>query len=328
MNPENPHQARCMLAHRWSTTGPACLAIALLLVLAALAMTTRLASGTIDANRPGPTRVLPLANATYGGGSDPSRTQDTVALVSWRTNASRSALTLWIDVEDFSCRSDSEALFVVPRVVITARGTFSVAGAFRGWSASSTATVRASISGHFVRPDLATGTIEVANGTCTSALLTYFTGDPAASNGSGVRRAGGLYVGYFSQRSTRADVQLPFVFRLSSPGVTASGRALAGAAARVNLLGPASQACSRLDHFDQIWFDHPMSGTSFSDGEHFSLTTNSSAIATTTITWSGAFGAPAVEGSWQETSDLVSASRVTATCRTGVLHWQAIGAPG
>lgn len=130
MNPENPHQARCMLAHRWSTTGPACLAIALLLVLAALAMTTRLASGTIDANRPGPTRVLPLANATYGGGSDPSRTQDTVALVSWRTNASRSALTLWIDVEDFSCRSDSEALFVVPRVVITARGTFSVAGAF------------------------------------------------------------------------------------------------------------------------------------------------------------------------------------------------------
>lgn len=270
--------------------------------------------------------VAPLPSASFGGGSDPSRTENAVALVALRTNASGSRFTLWVDVENFNCRSDSEALFVVPSVPIAAAGGFSLTGSFTSVAAASASSVRARISGSFLRPYLARGEIEVTNGDCATASLTFFAGDPAAGRGSGARRAGMIYVGYFSQRSVRAAVNLPFVLRLSTPGVASSGKALAGAAARVNLLGRAASTCSHLEHFDQIWFDHPIAAASFSDSEHFSIPMARSQSAATSIAWSGTFGASVLRGTWQERSEVRSPARtVVASCTTGALTWSAIG---
>lgn len=273
-------------------------------------------------------RVTPLATTVFGGGSDPSRTESAVALVSFRTDAASRHLVAWIAVDDFHCKSDAIALFTLPSVAIAPGGKFSSSGTFTD-AAAHGATGNYKLTGTFTANYLVTGTIATLVGTCAMGTHTYWAADPGFAGGSGVRRPGAMYVGYTSERSLRVNVQLPFTLRLSTPGKPSTGKAVAGAAAYPNLVQGTSQAiCTLLDEFVNVWFDHAFVN-SFTDHETLKGAASPTETAVTYTTWTGHFSSHSVNGTWS-TDGVAENSSTHANvgqCNSGPLTWRAIAVP-
>jgi hypothetical protein len=258
------------------------------------------------------------AGARFGGGSDPSRTQNVIALVAFATARSGRSLNLWVEATDFKCGApDGQALFVVRGVKIASSGAFRTAGTFSN-AVPGTGPGRYRLSGRFVRRDLAAGSVHLNVGSCEMGALAWKAANPAAGLGSGVKHAGGTYAGYTSQWSTRADVQLPFVVRLS-----ANGHVVAGVTTSVNVSGT-SALCTGSDW--QLWFGRPFA-KSFSDTEDLQEPgPGQGELGTWHFVVGGRFGGRKVTGTWRETGTITrqSDNRVLARCSSGGVTWQAV----
>lgn len=268
------------------------------------------------------------STASYGGGSDPSRSQNVVALVSLKTNATASAVDVWMDLQNFNCRgNDSELLATATAVPLSQGpdGTYD----FQFSSPSSDGSGSYQITGSFVNSMAqldsasnalveATGTVEGTSGSCAFPKLTWTAADPTSGATSGVKEKGQSYGGYFSMASRVAPVQLPVEL-----AIAANGNGIAGVTARVNL--GTVDACGQLSHFDQFWFRRHL-GRSFKDVENITgPTPKPNERELFHLVWSGTFGSTKVTGTWREVGRLIDArtKKVLLTCDSGPLSWQA-----